>query len=95
MLCISCNNNHLTVNALSGIYAQKVQVIKQNYIYLFDLSLFRIHVHKNTINRIQIQDGGTKLCIQIILDKHVQLISYSTKNCNLTKSKQVDYNQKI
>ena len=41
------------------------------------------------------QDGGTKLCIKIILDKHIQIIPYSTKNCNLTKLKQVDYNQKV
>jgi len=40
-------------------------------------------------------DGGTKLYIKIILDKHIQIIPYSTKNCNLTKLKQVDYNQKV
>jgi len=40
------------------------------------------------------QDGGTKLCIKTILDKHIQIIPYSTRNCNLAKLKQVDYNQK-
>jgi hypothetical protein len=41
------------------------------------------------------QDGGTKLCINVILDKHIQIIPYSTKNCDLTKLKQVDCKQKV
>jgi len=79
----------------------KIQYIKYNIVTLGTYEMTRItqkvkqtYFHCGPQSDLT-QDGGTKLWIKIILDKHIQIMLGSTKNCNLTKLKQVDYSQKV
>ena len=87
--------------SLFRIHVPKIQYIEYNIITLDTYEIPRIpqkvkktYFHWSPQSDLA-KDGGTQLGINLILDKHIQILQYSTNNCNLTKVKQVDCNYKV